>query len=227
MRVPYATALDNFIIMCFIAVFAALVEFACINFIDTFVKRAKQRIAAEKANEGEQKEKDKQKMEEAVVNLASYALPATGLEYDKNTLNLPWIEISEEKCVPKEDLLKVTLDDLGQRRLPKLAAPDEDEFDDLDDEEENKKFGESSAQKPSWSANFLLFCGRIPKHYSDLVFKNLELAIEARWGPLTERNFYINTTEVLWTIDEYARKMFPLVFLILQLIYWSSYLYIL
>ena len=37
----YATALDTFIILCFFAVFAALVEFACINFIDTFVKRRK------------------------------------------------------------------------------------------------------------------------------------------------------------------------------------------
>ena len=40
-QVGYATALDTFIILCFFAVFAALVEFACINFIDTFVKRRK------------------------------------------------------------------------------------------------------------------------------------------------------------------------------------------
>ena len=42
-HVGYATALDTFIILCFIAVFAALVEFACINFIDTFVKRRKKK----------------------------------------------------------------------------------------------------------------------------------------------------------------------------------------
>ena len=39
LQVGYATAMDIYIIICFVAVFAALVEFACINFIDTFIKR--------------------------------------------------------------------------------------------------------------------------------------------------------------------------------------------
>ena len=51
-QVGYATALDTFIILCFIAVFAALVEFACINFIDTFMKRKK---AKEKEDEAKRK----------------------------------------------------------------------------------------------------------------------------------------------------------------------------
>ena len=40
-KVGYATALDMYIILCMAAVFMALVEFACINFIDTFIKRFK------------------------------------------------------------------------------------------------------------------------------------------------------------------------------------------
>ena len=53
-QVGYATALDTFIILCFIAVFAALVEFACINFIDTFVKRRKIKVEQQRlANETE------------------------------------------------------------------------------------------------------------------------------------------------------------------------------
>ena len=35
-----------------------------------------------------------------------------------------------------------------------------------------------------------------------------------------------DTTFTLWTIDAYARKLFPLVFLILQISYWTSYLYL-
>jgi hypothetical protein len=31
--------MDTYVVLCFISVFAALVEFACINFIDTFIKR--------------------------------------------------------------------------------------------------------------------------------------------------------------------------------------------
>ena len=37
-QVGYPTALDTFIILCFITVFAALVEFACISSIDTYFK---------------------------------------------------------------------------------------------------------------------------------------------------------------------------------------------
>jgi hypothetical protein len=41
--VAYATALDVFIILCFINVFAALIEFAFINFLDTLVRRLKRK----------------------------------------------------------------------------------------------------------------------------------------------------------------------------------------
>ena len=41
--------MDMYIILCFFAVFAALVEFACINFVDTFIKRFKVWEAEQKA----------------------------------------------------------------------------------------------------------------------------------------------------------------------------------
>ena len=42
-QVGYPTALDVFIIICFFTVFAALVEFAILNFIDTLVRRIKKK----------------------------------------------------------------------------------------------------------------------------------------------------------------------------------------
>lgn len=36
-RVNYATALDWFVIMCFTFVFTALVEYACVNYIERYV----------------------------------------------------------------------------------------------------------------------------------------------------------------------------------------------
>jgi hypothetical protein len=42
-QVAYATALDVFVIMCFMAVFTALIEFAFINFLDMFIRRLKHR----------------------------------------------------------------------------------------------------------------------------------------------------------------------------------------
>ena len=129
--------MDNFIILCFVAVFAALVEFACINFIDTFVKNTKQRIEAEKAKEEEEKQKAKQKLEEAVVNLSELSTPATLLEYDKNTLLLPLVEISEERKAPQEFLIDARMVHLPGREFPTLATSDEDEFDDIDEFEDN------------------------------------------------------------------------------------------
>ena len=41
LQVGYSTALDIFIILCFVTVFAALVEFAILNFIDTIMRRLK------------------------------------------------------------------------------------------------------------------------------------------------------------------------------------------
>ena len=40
--VPYATALDVFVIICFFSVFASLLEFAVLNFITVFIKRYKE-----------------------------------------------------------------------------------------------------------------------------------------------------------------------------------------
>ena len=42
-QVDYATALDIFIILCFVNVFAALIEFALLNFLDTLVRRIKRK----------------------------------------------------------------------------------------------------------------------------------------------------------------------------------------
>ena len=45
-QVGYATALDVFIIICFMSVFTALIEFAFINFLDMFIRRLKHRSDA-------------------------------------------------------------------------------------------------------------------------------------------------------------------------------------
>ena len=63
LQVGYATALDVFIIICLIAVFAALVEFACTNFIDTFVKRFKKWEQEEKDRKEKEEREEAEKME--------------------------------------------------------------------------------------------------------------------------------------------------------------------
>ena len=41
LQVGYATAMDIFIILCFVSVFCTLIEFAFINFVDVFIRRLK------------------------------------------------------------------------------------------------------------------------------------------------------------------------------------------
>ena len=99
-------------------------------------------------------------------------------------------------------------------------AEDEAAFEDI--EEENAP--ETSKQPPidvflNNLKSLCIWC-------SDSIFGKFEKMIENRWGPIEERYFYNNTTEVIWKIDSHARKAFPIVFLILQITYWTSYLYL-
>ena len=125
--------MDNFIILCFVAVFAALVEFACINFIDTFVKNTKQRIEAEKAKEEEEKQRAKKKIEDNIIGLSELCVPVVNLEYDKNTLLLPLVEITEERKAPDYFFRNAQIIHIPGKEFPTLATSDEDEFDDIDE----------------------------------------------------------------------------------------------
>ncbi len=64
-------------------------------------------------------------------------------------------------------------------------------------------------------------------HWGKLMLDRIEALVEKHYGPIAELNVYKNTTEVLWTIDERARIIFPLAFFFMQCIYWGTYLYVL
>ena len=81
-HVGYATALDTFIILCFIAVFAALVEFACINFIDTFVKRRKKKQEDLKIQSEQKKEQQIKKASAKIFTENSICTSPVVIEED-------------------------------------------------------------------------------------------------------------------------------------------------
>ncbi len=56
-RVTYATALDWFIVMCFAFVFTAMVEYACVNFVDHKQAEQIQQIFKEKIRKHKSKNK--------------------------------------------------------------------------------------------------------------------------------------------------------------------------
>ena len=190
--VGYATAMDIFIILCFISVFAALVEFACINFIDTFVKRRKKR---EEEIEAKVKERIEKRQAKAVPIMVLAVMPivdATAtVEVEENAIDKTPANAEETKAAAA------------------AAAAADEEFEDLDEEEEDANA-------------FTRWLNKSSKAFMD----KIETLIEDKWGPVTDMEIYKNTTEIIWAIDSAARKGFPIVFFILQLFYWTSYLYI-
>lgn len=228
-QVGYATALDIFIILCFIAVFAALVEFACINFIDTFVKRRKKReeeLAAAKAAAEALGKETVEEMVASIVPVAVIAMLDDNKSTVSNSLQVPNIHITETceaiATVNRADDLSGIEAISRAEGIPPIAAVEEElgeegEFEDIDDEEQTEE--EKSPPEPTRIKNLM-------SRWSQYIFTKIEEYIEKRWGPVPDMYFYKNTTEVIWGIDAYARKAFPIVFFILQFIYWTSYLYI-
>ena len=101
-------------------------------------------------------------------------------------------------------------------------AEDETAFEDIEEDTSNPELPKRPKMDVFWDNVKIIL-----NQCSDSLFGSVEKWIERRWGPIEERFFYNNTTEVIWSIDSYARKGFPLVFLSLQIIYWTSYLYLL
>lgn len=200
--VGYATAMDIFIIICFISVFAALVEFACINFIDTFIKRRKKR---EEEIEAKIKERIEKREAKALQKMALAVMPivdATAtVEVDESAIDkAPPTNVEEEE----EAKSKAAAADAAAKE-----AAEEEEFEDMKEEDEDANA-------------FTRWINRTSKAFMDKV----EGLVEDKWGPISDMEIYKNTTEIIWSIDSAARKVFPIVFFILQSCYWTAYLYI-
>ena len=102
-------------------------------------------------------------------------------------------------------------------------AEEETGFEDIIDEECNEDNDAEASRSKKTISTYLMavwfWC-------SERVFTRFESFVVARWGPVENMAIYKDTTEVIWSIDAYARRIFPLVFLILQIMYWTSYLYV-
>ncbi len=92
---------------------------------------------------------------------------------------------------------------------------DERDFEDVEDDQDKSSKNIFQIGRDFWSESTQKMTDR------------METFAENRWGPMDKLYIYENTTDFLYSIDENSRKVFPVIFLILQLIYWTSYLYIL
>ena len=231
-KVGYATALDMYIILCLFAVFAALVEFACINFIDTFIKRFK-------------------KWEEEQKSLQS----ANGKE-DDNVEEKPKVEVIDEKPKNGNGFVPLNSDDIEDidKELviiiengdkPKVfnndsfsnpfmsplaksecvstismhdacVSTEDEDFEDLPAEDEE----ESTESRPSPITTIVEWLDGALDTFLARIFRKYHPQIP-QWRIYTETIF------VIYAIDDFSRKGFPFVFLCLQILYWTLYLYLL
>ena len=220
-KVGYATALDMYIVLCFVAVFAALVEFACINFIDIFIKRFKIWEAEEKKRletEGEEVEKK----EVGSNNVGEIQTNGTTKISDQAEEEKELIIIIENGKSPKvydnpfvsplaksECVSTISTQDA-------CVSTEDDDFEDICDDVEVDEEEES-----------LPVCLAIVEYF-DKMFERFLRRIFRRYSPtIPGMGIYTDTLGVIYSIDSFSRKGFPFVFLCLQILYWTLYLYLL
>ena len=230
-KVGYATAMDVYIIICFFAVFAALVEFACINFIDTFIKRFRLWEEEEKARlEKEALEMTEKKLEElsnAIERpngeLKENRQPeGNGKESENNTEEELVIVISKENGFKQRESTNVAPTAKSEcvstvSTQDACVSTEDDDFEDVEEDE-----GEEEAVKEV-SPKFEFLTNVLNNAFDSVLEK-----IFRKYSPIIPgMTIYKDTLSVIYSIDSFARKLFPLVFLLLQIMYWSAYLYLL
>merc|ERR1712032_734575 len=214
-KVGYATALDMYIILCMAAVFMALVEFACINFIDTFIKRFKKWEEEQKQLKENVKEEppnglvlklksengkavENEKIEEILITIENgQDLPAQILR-SRSDLHIPTFAESESvSTISRQDA---------------CVSTEDDDFEDMEEEDE-------SEQEEDRLTDRITEC-------LDQVFEATLRRFFRKYSPLIpDMVIYTDTITVIHKIDDCARKGFPLFFLFLQAAYWTLYLH--
>ena len=148
-----------------------------------------------------------------------------------------WIQLYHFFCRQKaeEEKRKEALDKLiktVQEKLKSVSPPKEDHTEEVEPEVNTVDKVEvvdvddqvqQPVEKSGWSDTL--------KAHVDTWLKRIEpyrvqLADRLRFKPVKDTYVYSHTDDVLNSIDEYARKCFPATFLLLNFIYWTTYLYL-
>ena len=219
-KVGYATALDMYIVLCFVAVFAALVEFACINFIDIFIKRFKIWEAEE---EKKKLETEGEGVEEVGSNKGSeIKTNGTAKISDHAEEERELIIVIENGKSPKVYDNPFVSPLAKSECVSTISTQDacvSTEDDDFEDISEDVEVDEEEERKS--------VCLTVVEYF-DQMFERFLRRIFRRYSPaIPGMEIYTDTLGVIYSIDSFSRKGFPFVFLCLQILYWTLYLYLL
>merc|ERR1711974_474171 len=104
-----------------------------------------------------------------------------------------------------------------------VSTEDED-FNDIEDEEEDDDYNKESDKEVSWRDR-CLHLDFFARH-SEKLFTVLTERFFRKYSPrIGEMKIYRETLMVILAIDSTAQKLFPLVFVGMQAVYWTMYLY--
>ena len=196
LKVGYSTALDIYIIICFFYTFAALTEFAVINFITIFVQRKKKQ--EEEINE------KKADLKRAADILDSLTLTSNGNKTEES------VETFKDTDI---------LSQIGDMKMKVEYSKEKKEVEEVSAEvsaevtEENKAEATGSV---SLLANLL----------SKVRVLEAELAGWKPQLPPMPDLLYEETQYVVDRLDEISRMAFPASFIFTSLCYWTYYFHI-
>ncbi|XP_023344944.1 gamma-aminobutyric acid receptor subunit alpha-3 [Eurytemora carolleeae] len=202
-QVGYATALDVFIIICFISVFTALIEFAFINFLDLFIRRLKHRDLTRVLTLNDMT----RSMTAPLVHIQhlenkvkpSSVLPKTGDEGDlTRKFSVPGVKTAV-RSLSEIETSSGNADDIPNiLQVLEVIEPPSD----------SRTNGTLSWMDRLWG----------------ILFDRL---IGINWlGKIRKTQLYHDTPRIINRMDAVCRKVFPMLFTLLNIFYWTTYLYV-
>jgi uncharacterized membrane protein len=228
-QVGYPTAMDVFVVICLGTVFAALCEFAIVNFISVTMGRYR----AEQDKIKEEADKAKELLDEAqnVIEKIEEKWPRKSSPKTNNGTNghrldhIPMIEINKDDDLHDDLDLNddVQINPFGDE-VDTPSRKSRKSIETMDASTATDDFYKQTIMKPPFDWH-----EKAAKCQSCFIHVFQLLTTRPNWlrfKPVVEMYMYKNTEECLDDIDDYCKMYFPLGFLVMMAIYWTLYLYI-
>ena len=194
-QVGYATALDVFIILCFLNVFAALVEFAFLNFLDTLVRRLKRKDTESRLVLLMAQHNVMHGRAPIIPKRQESTMDTDGIMTDEDLLTPP------ASSTPHHE--EVVFNFNGRRNRRSSAQGRKASI---------YPASEAGEEEYDFMTRFLDNCLECLSYFNCC-------------KPIRSMEIYARPHVVFNRVDACSRKMFPFTFLMFNLLYWYGYMY--
>ncbi|XP_071439190.1 gamma-aminobutyric acid receptor subunit alpha-4-like [Hetaerina americana] len=251
-KVSYATALDWFVILCFSFVFAVMVEYAAINFIDKIRTDVKRKADEEKKKreekEREEEERERKEGAEAVVGnplggglgggIAGGVGARAGVGHVVRD-NIDWDEEAEEYDEYTDEELDVVGNGAGPEDVVEMAVSDsadrlgvgcDADMGRTTNLRRARSVTASPVDAPRWQHTLMapIRAWRSSRMFTKDEFGSVMMFLGVEQPPNgrgVEASEAMVPAGKFSKIDITSRRMFPIMFFTLICIYWVAYMY--